>query len=115
MKKIIILLSVILLVANILFGTILTCYNGFNVVVGSMVVLFTTAMLYVVNSIITLKDAFKVSLSILFTLGGLVEFAISLFMPSRFSDNWGVIVIITLLALQGLIILLANIVSTKIR
>lgn len=60
-----------------------------------------------------LKDAFKVSLSILLTLGGLIEFVISLFMPSYFSDNWGVIVIITLLALQGLLLLLANTVSTK--
>lgn len=114
MKKIIIISSVILLVANILVGTILTCYCGFNVAVSSTVVLLTAAMLYVVNSI-TLKDAFKVSLSILFTLGGLIEFVISLFMPSRLSDNWGVIVIITLLALQGLILLLANTVSTKIR
>lgn len=114
MKRIIIISSVILLVINILFGAILSCYNGFNVVVSSIVVLLTATMLYKVNCIM-LKDAFKVSLSILLTLGGLIEFVISLFMPPYFSDNWGVIVIITLLALQGLILLLANTVSTKIR
>lgn len=114
MKKIIIISSVILLVANISVGTILTCYSGFNVAISSTVVLLTAAMLYVVNSI-TLKDAFKVSLSILFTLGGIIEFVISLFMLPHFSDNWGVIAIITLLVVQGLILLLANTVSTKIR
>lgn len=113
MKKIIIISSVILLVANILVGTILTCYSGFNVAISSTVVLLTAAMLYVVNNI-TLKDAFKVSLSIFFTLGGIIEFVISLFMPPHFSDNWGVIAIITLLVVQGLILLLANTVSTKI-
>lgn len=114
MKRIIIIFSVILLVINILFGAILSCYKGFNVVVSSIVVLLTATMLYMANCII-LKDAFKVSLSILFSLGGLIAFVISMFMPSHFSDNWGIIVIITLLALQGLILLLANTVSTKIR
>jgi hypothetical protein len=114
MKRVIIISSVILLVANILFGAILLCYNGFNVAISSVVVLLTAAMLYVVNCIM-LKDAFKVSLSILFTLSGFIEFVISLFMPSRLSDNLGVIVIIILMAIQGLILFMSNTVSTKIR
>ena len=103
----------ILLVTNILFGAILSCYDGFNVVVSSGVIFLTALTLYIVNSI-RLKDAFKVSLTLLFALSGAIEFFISLFIPSNFSDNWGMIVIITLLVLQGLILLLVNTVSTKI-
>lgn len=104
----------ILLVTNILFGAILSCYDGFNMAVSSMVIFLTALTLYIVNSI-RLKDAFKVSLTLLFALSGAIEFLISVFMPSHFSDNWGMIVIITLLILQGFILLLANTVSTKIR
>ena len=114
MKKIILISALILLVTNILFGAILSCYDGFNMAVSSSVILLTALTLYIVKSI-RLKDAFKVSLTLLFALSGVIEFFISLFISSRFSDNWGIMVIIALLILQGLILLLTNTVSTKIR
>lgn len=114
MKKIITIAAIILLVTNILFGAILSYYDYFNVTVSSIVILVTSIILYVISSI-NLKDAFKVSLTLLFALSGVIEFIISLFMPSQFSDNWGLIAIIFLMAIQVLIILITNMISTKIR
>lgn len=114
MDKIITISAVALLVVNVLFGAILSCYGGFNVAVSSVVIVITAATLWAINHM-TLKDAFKVSLTLLFALAGAIEFLVSLFMPSRFTDNWGLIAVILFLLAQGLMLLVCNVVSNKVK
>lgn len=46
MKQIIIVIGIILLVANLLFGLILSSYEVFNLFVSSLVIVATTALLF---------------------------------------------------------------------
>ena len=114
MKRIILLSSCILLIMNLLFGAILSSYNVFNIIVSSIVIVATGVLLYVADSI-HLKDGFKVSLMLLFSMGGVIEFILSLIAPNHFADNWWLIVTIGLMATEVILLIITNTVSTKIK
>ena len=103
----------ILLVANILFGSILSIYPTFNMWINCGVIAITTILIYALSHI-ALKDAFKVSLSFLFSTLGFVIFVIGLLMPQRLEDNLHLVAIILIVAFQAIILTVANIVSKKI-
>lgn len=112
MKKLIIVSSIILLVVNMLFGLMLTKYTLFNVGVNSAVIVVTMAFLYILQVIKT-KDAFAISLSFLFLFLGLVELILGCFAPQRFDDNWYLIIVILLIAFEGILLLITNLMSDK--
>ena len=114
MKQIIIVIGIILLVANLLFGLVLPSYEVFNLFVSSSVIVATTALLFYLN-VITLKDGFKISLHVLFSILGAIEFVLSLFSFKTFENNWFLLVIVLSLAVQSIILLIANKVSIKIK
>ena len=114
MKQIIIVIGIILLVANLLFGLILSSYEVFNLFVSSLVIVATTALLFCLNVII-LKDGFKISLHVLFSILGAIEFVLSLFSSKTFENNWFLLVIVLSLAVQSIILLITNKVSIKIK
>lgn len=112
MNKIIIYVSLTILAANILLGTILSCFDTLNVVLSSCVIVITALLLYMI-SVITLKDAFKVSLTLLFSLIGFVEYLLAVFAPSHVKDNFSLIIVIVLAALQVSLLVITNVVSNK--
>ena len=114
MKQIIIIIGVILLIANLLFGLILSSYEAFNLFVSSLVIVITTALLFCLN-VVTLKDGFKISLHVLFLILGGIEFALSLFSSKNLENNWFLLVIVFSLAIQSIILLVTHKVSIKIK
>lgn len=114
MKQIIIVIGIILLVANLLFGLILSSYEVFNLFVSSLVIVATAALLFCLN-VIALKDGFKISLHVLFSILGAIEFVLSLFSSKTFENNWFLLVIVLSLAVQSIILLITNKVSIKIK
>lgn len=114
MKKIIILSSIILLVANLLFGAILSFYGGYNVVLSSMVIVATGILLYLTDTI-HLKDGYKISLMLLFTIAGALELILSLFAPNRVVDNWWLILVIILITIEVLLLIITNVISHKVK
>jgi len=113
MKKIILLSSVILLVANLLAGAILSFYGWCNVALSSAVIAITGLLMYLTD-FIHLKDAFKVSLMVMFVIAGAFEFVLSLIAPSYFTDNWWLILVIFLMAVEAIILIITNTISNKI-
>ena len=114
MKRIIILSSIVLFVANLLFGLILSFYGGYNVAMSSLVIVGTGALLYLINTIY-MKDGYKVSLIILFAMAGGLEFILSLVAPNRFTDNWWLIIIILLMAFEAIMLIVTNTISHKVK
>ena len=105
--------SAILLVVNLLFGFILSSYEWINVAISSSTIVITMLLCILGNQSI-IKDGFKVALILLFAIIGLLEYLIAVIMPSRFADNWCLIVIFLLLGLEVFLLIVANITSTKI-
>ena len=101
-----------LLVMNLLSWIVLSFYGGYNHVISSLIIIITGAILYIIDSIY-LKDAFKVSLNILFVFIGAIEFILSLIAPNRITDNWWLIIIILLIAVEAILLIVTNIISHK--
>lgn len=114
MKQIIIIIGVILLIANLLFGLILSSYEAFNLFVSSLVIAITTILLLCVN-IINLKDGFRISLYVLFSLFGIIEFVLSLFSFKAFENNWFLLLIVLFLAIESILLLVTYKASIKIK
>lgn len=112
MKRVIILTSIVLLVANLLCGALLSAYSGFNLAVSSAVIIATALLLYL-TATIRLKDGFRVSLLLLFAAAGVVEYILSLLAPPCLTDNWWLILAICLLAAEALLLIITHTVSTK--
>jgi hypothetical protein len=105
---------VILLTANLLFGAILSFYGWCNVAMSSAVIVVTGILLYLTDTI-HLKDGFKISLMTLFVLAGALEFLFSLIAPNRFTDNWWLILVIFLIAIEAILLISTNFISNKVK
>jgi hypothetical protein len=112
MKRLITLTTIILLVVNGAFGIIISAYQLTNVYLNSAVILFGGIVLWIVSSI-SLKDAFKYSLTLIFGLIAVVEYILGFFAPSELSNNWFAILMIVILAIESIILLLTNFITNK--
>lgn len=112
MKKAILITAIILLAVNLLLGVILTSYNWFNVTVTSGVIVLTVILsLLAVGS--TMKDGFKAGLLLFCSVVGLIQLCLGAFMQAQFSDNWCLIAIIILLAIETVLLMLCKQLSAK--
>lgn len=89
---------------NLLVGLMLSAYTVFNMVVVSVILFLTAGILLWIDNSNTLKDGFKVSLSFIIPSLGLLEIILGALMPSRFVDNWCLLVILLLMAFEGILL-----------
>ena len=115
MKKTIILSGSILIAVNLLLGLIITAYSWLNVIISTAVIILAIILLLVVNYRLTLKDGCKVGFNFIIPAIGIFQYLLAVVMPSRFSDNWGLIILVVLAAIEAMLLIVANSVSTKIR
>ena len=114
MKKAILITSAILLALNLIFGLVLSSYDWFNVAVSSGIIILTVSLCLLADRAV-IKDGFNVSLLILFSIIGLIQYILAVFMPSAFTDNWIFIAIIVLFGIEAIMLTGASIVSDKIK
>ena len=110
MKKAFLLIGLLLLLTNIAVGAIVTSYNTFNICVSSMVII-ATAVLIAGLSKSNIKDAFKISLTLLFILMGITQFVLAILSPEQYKDNWYLIAIIVLVIIEFVFVILSNLFS----
>lgn len=115
MKQSIILIGSILVIVNLLLGLIISAYGCVNLVASTVILVLTAVVLLLINGRMSLKDGYVVSLNILIPIIGLIQYLIAIFMSNRFSDNWGLIMLIALTVIEAIILIAANRISTKIR
>lgn len=93
-------------------GIIISAYQPTNVYLNSAVILLSGIVLWIVSSI-SLKDAFRISLTFIFGLLGVGEYILGFFAPSELSNNWFAILMIAILAIESIILFLTNFVTNK--
>lgn len=112
MKKLIIISGLVVLLLNALCGLVFSNYEVGNVVATSIVVFMNTILLYSLH-IVTMKDAFKMSFSIIFIILGFLLFIFGLFAPRQFENNWFFLLCIITYAIEILFILTTNHISKQ--
>ncbi|MDR1757759.1 MAG: hypothetical protein LBR51_02195 [Bacteroidales bacterium] len=109
-KNIVLITGIILLVANLLFGSVLSAYSTFNMLLNCGVIIANSLLLYLLTCI-TLKDGFRISLSSLFSFLGFVEFILGLVAPQRYEDNGCLLAVILIVAFEAIVLVITNMVS----
>lgn len=104
----------VLLTTNLLCGAILSSYGGCNLALSSAVIIVSAVLLYLVDAI-NIKDGYKVSLMLLFITIGFLEFILSLMAPNHVADNWWLIVVIALMAIQAITLIITRSVSNRLK
>lgn len=102
MRKLLLTSGCIVLTANLLVGLLLSAYNAMNMWINSGIIIVTMILLLVIASS-NLRDGFKISLSVLFSVIGFVAFVLCLFAKPQIKDNWVITVLIILLCAEALI------------
>lgn len=100
----------IILVANVLAGALLTCYEWLNVAYTSAIVV-CNFLLWIAIQYSRMKEAFKISLSFLFPVLEVAELVLAVLSPADVEDNVYLVAIILLMAIQLLLCLCLNLVS----
>lgn len=114
MKKAIIVITIILMAINLLFGFLLTGFEPFNVGFTTIVILVNGILLYVLQSV-TMKDAFAITLTFLFSFIGIILYVLGLLSPDSIEDNVFVIATIIFLVIEIVILFICSLTSKSIK
>lgn len=114
MKRIILIVGAILLVANGLFGLLLSGYEQFNLIYTSLVIVVTTALLSLLCKL-EMRKGFVVGLVMLFTIFGIVEYVLGLISPLQLKGNGCIIITIVLTTIEIITLFACNITSKQIK
>ena len=110
MRKTIIVLGLICLVLNVGIGLLTSRYHTFNIVLNSGIIVATTLLMWLATAM-DLRKGFEVSLQFIFALIGLVQLVLGSISAGQVSDNWCIIAIFLLLALEVIILVITKSVS----
>ena len=114
MKSIILYISALCIVVNILCCMVFSCYSFFNCMLTNGVIILNMFFMYLV-SVVTLKDAFRISLNVLFPLFFLAEFVCGLFAPEQWNDNTYIIIMAVAMLIEGITLIITHHISKIIQ
>ena len=114
MKTIILLIGILLTCLNTILGTLLINYQLFNAIIISMVIICNTILFYSLW-ISRARDAYKISLSFLFILIGIIELICGSLMPFQLKDNRYIAVIAIAIVFEVLLFMITLVLSKTIK
>ena len=114
MKYLTLIIGLLLIICNLLFGLILSSYPSFNMWLNCIIIAVTSYLLYALNKL-QMRDAYYIALYTLFSISGFIEFVLGLLSPDRLTDNIPLIIIICLFIFKLIFILITNFMSNLIK
>lgn len=107
-----IIITAIIVIANTLAGIILSGYSTFHMVVSNVNIISSGLLLtYVFQS--TSIFPLKIGATSYLILSGFIRFLVALFSPDRFEDNYALVVLIVLIALELICLVIINTIDKK--
>lgn len=110
MKKVILVASGLMIIINVVLSLILETYSVPVMIQGCAVVIVGAVMLLLAQ-LPKLSDAYRYSLTALFSVTTIGEWVVSFFAPRVVSNNWFVIVAIALFVFEVSLLVASNFIS----
>ncbi len=110
MKSIVLYIGLLCLVINAICGLVLSSYSSFNCLLTSDTIIINMVLMYLV-AVLALKDAYRISVNVLFPLLFMAEFVCGLFSPEQWKDNWFIIFMAVAVLIEGIILIVTNHIS----
>ena len=110
MKGLLLLFGLIALLLNIVFGSLLDIYPVFNMRVNCGVIALTTILLFALNYS-TMKAAFRISLTALFSILGVIMLVLSVLSAAELKNNGFIVAICLIIAFEAVVLAICNVIS----
>ena len=105
MKTSTLFIGIVLIIINSVSGFIISDYKPFNIIMTDVSLLLTIAAIYG-SSISKMADGFKIGLSFLLVITGIIRFICGLLASQEISNNIGLIVFLVVLGFEAICIFL---------
>ena len=113
MKHLNLFIGGILLLLNVLIGVIVSSYSTFNVCLTSGIIILSFALIELLKYL-KLRDAFRISLTVIFSFLLIVCMVLGVLSPESIKDNGYVVAILVILAIEVIILLSARFISQNV-
>ena len=107
MKNIYIIIGAVIVLINSLVGLIFSEYQPFNWLTSDAVIIINTLLLHFLSHS-KISDGFKVALTFIFPILGLISFLFSLRLEDKLENNISLAGILILLSLQIILLIITN-------
>ena len=107
MKKLTIIITAILLCLNLLFGILLDSFKPFNVGFTSIAIMSTGTLVYLLQ-VISIKDAYAISLVFFYSIIGIIHYVLGLFSPTRITGNWFITIATLLMTIEIVVLIVCK-------
>ena len=106
MKKLLLITGFIFIVLNTLIGLLISKYSTFNYLMVDLSLLISTVLIYLFSNS-NISVGYKIGLTVLFTITGLIKVVCSIASPQHFQDNLLIIVVLGLISFEILCLISA--------
>jgi hypothetical protein len=106
MKNLLLIAGVILIVFNTLIGLMISKYAPFNYLMVDLSILISTVLIYLFSNT-NISDAYKIGLTVLFAITGLIKVVCSIVAPQHFKDNFLIVVVLGIISFEVLCLMSA--------
>lgn len=111
MKNIYIIIGVVVVLINSLIGLIFSSYQTFNWLSSDVIIIINALLLHFLSHL-KISDGFKVALTFIFPILGLISFFFSLSLEDKLENNISLVGILILTSIQTIILIIANSLKT---
>jgi FtsH-binding integral membrane protein len=99
MKKLLLLSGFIFIVLNTIIGLLISNYSTFNFLMVDLSLLISTILIYLFSNS-NISDGYKIGLTFLFALTGLMKVVFSIISPQHFHDNVFIIFVLVIISFE---------------
>ncbi|MCX6145691.1 MAG: hypothetical protein NTW25_00350 [Candidatus Kapabacteria bacterium] len=107
MKNNILFIGIVLIVLNTIIGLIVSAYKPFNMMFVDISLIISLALTFLLSNS-SIADAFKIGLTLLFVITGLVRVVCAFISPNILTNNFIVIVFLAVFAFEAVAFFIAN-------
>ena len=111
MKNIYIIIGAVVVLINSFIGLIFSSYQTFNCLTSDVVIIINAFLLHFLSHS-KISDGFKVALTFIFPVLGLISFFFSLRLEDQLENNISLVGILILTAIQIILLIIANSLKT---
>lgn len=114
MKNLTIIIALLVLFVNFLAKCIFPSYDGFNMCLNSVTIIIHTILITLLGYI-KLKDAFRISLSFIFSTISLAMFVWGFFVSTQIENNISLFAMVFVVVFEIMALVIANTITKKVK
>lgn len=107
MKNIFLIIGLIIIIVNSIIGLIFNSYTTFKWMSSDVIILINTFFLYYISKS-KIHDGFKVSLTFILPILGLISYFLSFLLENTIENNLILSILIFIISIQFLLIVITN-------